>query len=107
MMRCRCVFLLVLAACPPPGAGAGAQPPGGAVAAGAGCPTADNVYVASYLASDDPAAPASHTGWVLPLFDQKVDSLGGQPEYVALDAEAAAAKGVPAAPPSVWLMTPG
>lgn len=106
MMRCRCVFLLLLAGCPPPGAGAGAQPPARA-AAGAGCPAAENVYVASYLASDDAASPAPHTGWVLPLFDEKVESLGGQPEYVALDAEAAAAKGVPVAPPSVWLMMPG
>jgi hypothetical protein len=89
--------------------GAGPQSPAqpAPVASTAGCPSADNVYVASYLASDDPAAPASHTGWVLPLHDQKVDALAGQPEYAPIDAGTANQRGVPPAPPDVWLMLPG
>jgi hypothetical protein len=65
------------------------------------------VYVASYLTSEDPGSPAPHTGWVLPLFDQKVESVGGQPEYATLEPAEATARGVPAAPPAVWLTIPG
>lgn len=109
MARCTCALFLVLAGCPVPGAAPGAQAPGAqapAVADGAGCPAPENVYVASYLSSDDPASPAPHTGWVLPLHDQKVDAVAGQPEYLAIDAATASARGVPPAPPSVWLTTP-
>ena len=106
MMRW-CCALLLLASCQLPGAGPKPQPPVEPTAAGGECPTADNVYVASYLASDDPAAPAAHTGWVLPLFDQKVESVGGQPEFVELEPAEASARGVPAAPPAVWLTTAG
>lgn len=99
---------MVLAGCPAPGAGPGPHPPAATeVAPGAGCPAAENVYVASYLSSDDPASPAAHTGWVLPLYDQKVDSLAGQPEYAAIDPGTASARGVPPAPTDVWLTMPG
>jgi hypothetical protein len=90
--------------------GAGPQPPVQppvASGGGAGCPAADQIYVASYLASEDAASPAAHTGWVLPLFDQKVESVGGQPEFVELEAAEASARGVPAAPASVWLAMTG
>ena len=89
--------------------GAGPQPPGqpAPVASdGAGCPTADNIRVASYLASDDPAQPAQHTSWVLPLHDQQVDTLAGVPEYAALDPGTAGARGVPPPPSHVWLTVP-
>lgn len=89
--------------------GAGPQPPVQPPVAvgGAGCPTADNIHVASYLASDDPAQPASHTGWVLPLHDQQVDTLDGVPEYTALDPGTASARGLPPPPSHVWLTVPG
>jgi hypothetical protein len=76
-------------------------------AAMAGCPAASQVYVASYLTRDDGAQAGGHTGWVLPLFDRKVDSLANQPEYTQIDAATAASLGVPAAPSSAWLMVPG
>jgi hypothetical protein len=109
MTRWMFALVLALAGCQMPGAGPGPGPqqPAQPAAAGGGCPTADHVYVASYLVSDDPGAPAAHTGWVLPLFDQKVDSVGGQPEYMAIDAATAGARGVPAPPPSAWLVLPG
>jgi hypothetical protein len=109
MTRCICALVIFLAGCPMPGAGP--QPPGQpapvASGGGAGCPAADNIHVASYLASDDPTQPAPHTGWVLPLYDQQVDTLVGQPEYTALDPATASARGVPPAPPHVWLTVPG
>lgn len=99
----------MLAGCVRPGAGPGPQPPPQPteVAVGGGCPTADSVRVASYLSSEDPATPAAHTGWVLPLHDQPVDSIAGQPEYQAIDAGTASSRGVPAAPLDVWLTRPG
>jgi hypothetical protein len=93
---------MLWAGCRMPGAGPGAQPPPQPTEV-----AADNVYVASYLSSDDPAQPAVHTGWVLPLYDQKVDSILGQPEYAAIDPGTASARGVPPAPPDVWLTAPG
>lgn len=101
--------MIFLAGCPMPGASP--QPPTRPAAAasggGAGCPAADQVYVASFLASDDPAQPASHTGWVLPLYDQQVDTLDGQPEYTAIDPATAATRGVTPPPSHVWLTVPG
>jgi hypothetical protein len=108
MTRCICALVIFLAGCPMPGAGP--QPPGPpapVASGGAGCPTADNIRVASYLASDDPAQPAQHTGWVLPLYDQQVDTLAGVPEYAALDPGTAGARGVPPPPSHVWLTVPG
>jgi hypothetical protein len=106
-----CALVVFLAGCPMPGASP--QPPGqpsgqpGIASAGAGCPTADNIHVASYLASDDPAQPAKHTGWVLPLSDLEVDSLASVPEYAAIDPGTASAVGVPAPPAHIWLTVPG
>lgn len=90
--------------------GAGPQPPVQppvASGGGAGCPAADQIYVASYLASDDPAQPAQHTGWVLPLQDQQVDTLAGVPEYTVIDPATVGARGLPPPPPHVWLTVPG
>jgi hypothetical protein len=107
MTRCICALVVFLAGCPMPGAAPQppVQPP--VAAGGAGCPTADNIHVASYLASDDPAQPAQHTGWVLPLHDQQVDTLAGVPEYTVLDPGTASARGMPPPPPHVWLMVSG
>ncbi len=105
MPRFACLLVLVLAACP--ARGPGAQPP--QPAAGAGCPTASDVHIASYLTQEADAAGGGrgHTGWVLPLHDLKVDSVANQPEYATLDATTAGALGVPAAPANAWLMVPG
>jgi hypothetical protein len=108
MTRRICALVIFLAGCPMPGAAPQAPGQPAPIASGdAGCPAADQIFVASYLASDDPAQPAPHTGWVLPLHDQHVETVLGQPEYSALDAAAAAARGVPPAPPYVWLSVPG
>ena len=101
MTRFACLAVVVLAACPAPGRGPlqPAQP-----VAGAGCPAASNIHVASYLTRE---GATGHTGWVLPLHDLKVDAITDQPEYATLDATTAGALGVPAAPASAWLMVPG
>jgi hypothetical protein len=107
MTRWLPVLVIVLTGCPPPG-GAGPQQPTQPAAAGAGCPSAAGVFVASYLAQEPGAsAAAGHTGWVLPLHDLKIESVADQPEYAAIDPTTAGALGVPVAPASVWLMTPG
>jgi hypothetical protein len=103
MTRFACLLVLVLAACPARGPGAQPAQP---IAAGAGCPTAANVHVASYLTQDG-AARGGHTGWVLPLHDLKVEALTNQPEYTVLDAATAGALGVPPPPANAWLMVPG
>jgi len=107
MKRPPYLLVIALTGCPAPGPGP--RPPAPPAATGVGCPTANDVYVASYVAPDEHAAdPArSHTGWVLPLHDLKVDTTANQPEYAAIDATTAGALGVPVAPPAVWLMTPG
>src|SRR6185436_14857953 len=101
-------FMLLLGAlgldgCPMPGA---PQSPAQPVQAGVGCPTADNIHVASYMTRDEHDAGA-HTGWVLPLHDVKVATLTGLPEYATIDQATAGALGVPQPPASVWLVTPG
>jgi hypothetical protein len=100
------VLVIFLAGCPVPGPGPQTPTPV-ATSAGAGCPTAENVHVASYLTREDDAGSAGHTGWVLPLHDIKVPTISDQPEYGAIDPTTASALGVPAAPSSVWLMVPG
>ncbi len=102
----RFVLLLTLAACPPKPVGpAAVPPPAPPLTGGVGCPSAANVYVASYV---QPAEnePGGHTGWVLPLFDKQVAAAAGA-DYQQLDAAAAAAAGVPAPPQMIWLMVPG
>lgn len=91
----RPLLLLVLAGCPSPGPQMPMQP------AGAGCPPASDVYVASYLTA------STHTGWVLPLHDLKVDAITDQPEYGPIDQATAGALGVPAPPASAWLVAAG
>lgn len=98
MKRLAC--LLVLAGCPARG-----PAPQAPAAAGVGCPAPTDVHVASYLTQED--ASSGHTGWVLPLHDARVAKAPDQPEYAAIDAAAAAAAGVPAAPSQLWLMLPG
>lgn len=92
-------LLLVLAACP----AKPVQPPPQPVA-GVGCPTAQNVYLASYVrpANGQPG----YSGWTLPLHNATVDSVEGKPAFGAIDAAAATAAGVPPPPQSVWLMPP-
>ena len=68
---------------------------------GVGCPSASNVYVASYLSQED---GKGHTGWVLPLHDKIVETIAEVPEYAAIDAAAAATAGVPAPPQNLWLL---
>src|SRR5688572_16431188 len=100
------VFAMLLAGCPP--VGTSPQPPISPAQATTGCPSGNDVYLASFLTQEDQATAADRrTGWVLPLHDRKVDSLAGQPEYATIDAATAGSLGVPPAPPSVWLMLPG
>ncbi len=97
----RLALLLVLSACPPKSSGPQTtptqQPPDGP-----GCPSGDGVFVASYVTD----APGRGAGWVMPLHAMKVEPGAQVPEYTPLDAAAAAASGVPAAPAgTMWLMT--
>lgn len=106
MQRLACVFVVLAAGCPVQRRAA-VQPPPTPTEVGAGCPSASGVYVASYLTPEDGAGQAGHTGWVLPLHDRRVDSLANQPGYARLDPATASGLGIPAAPPNVWLLTPG
>jgi hypothetical protein len=94
-MRRGCVLLL-LAGCPKKGPDV--QPP---VQLGVGCPAASSVYVASYSMPDEEGGKG-HTGWVLPLAD-KVGPVASE-DYVQIDAAAASAAGVPAAPANLWML---
>lgn len=102
-MRSALAMMCLLAGCPRPGGPGGGATGGGAASGddGVGCPAADQVYVASFVSAEGGAGRA---GWVLPLHDQVVDTLDGVPEYQTIDAAAATAAGVPAAPRSVWLL---
>ena len=92
--------LLVLAGCPRPVATPGPQP----VEAEVGCPAGSDVYVASYLSADP---GKGHTGWVLPVRDEKVEAVAGIPEFEEL------APGGPQTPEierpklPLWIMQPG
>lgn len=92
-----CALVLVLAACPKQGTTS--QPP----PAGAGCPSAAGVLVATYV-SQEPGK--GRNGWALPLFATPLDAGAQVAEYTSIDARAAAAAGVPAAPTgTLWLQT--
>jgi hypothetical protein len=93
------LVVAILAGCP-----AKRTDPVVAPAAGAGCPTASGVHVASY--AQPPEGEQGHTGWVLPLHDAQVASIEGQPGYAPLDPAAAAAAGVPTPPRTIWLLPP-
>lgn len=96
-----CVLAMSLAACPrKAGPGVTTVQP-----AGAGCPAASDVYMASYLTPEE-GAQGGHTGWVLPLHHRVVESLEGVPDYATIDAAAASAAGVPAPPANLWLLLP-
>lgn len=91
-------LVLVLAGCPKQGATPSPSPQ-----AGAGCPSASDVFVASYV-SQEPGKGRS--GWVLPLHARPFDGSAEVAEYASIDAGAAAAAGVPAAPSgTLWLAT--
>ena len=96
----RLALLPLLAACPPKSTGpttTSAQQP-----TGAGCPTGDGVFLASYVTD----APGRGAGWVMPLHAMKVEPGAQVPEYAPLDAAAASVSGVPAAPAgTMWLVT--
>ncbi|HEY5950613.1 MAG TPA: hypothetical protein VIV40_34210 [Kofleriaceae bacterium] len=95
MNRLVCVGLvLALAACPKKGTTTQVQ-------AGAGCPAASGVYVASYVSQDK-----GRSGWAVPLHVKPLE--GDVADYASIDAAAATAAGVPAAPTgSLWLATAG
>ncbi|HEY4242529.1 MAG TPA: hypothetical protein VGM88_22075 [Kofleriaceae bacterium] len=93
--------VLLAAACRPPGPATTTSAP---AVPGVGCPNAKDVYMASFLTPGE--GGKGHTGWVLPLFDAKVDSAKGMPEFAEVTAQAAQAAGAPAAPPNIWLMLP-
>jgi hypothetical protein len=100
------MLVILLAGCPAPGTSPQAPvSPTPSAPAGAGCPAAANVYVASYLTQEEPTG--GHTGWVLPLHDLRVATITNQPEYATIDATTAQALGVPDAPAHLWLMLPG
>ena len=92
------LLLLLVAACPPKRGGGG----GPTAQLGVVCPTASNVYVASYITPEE--GGKGHTGWVLPLHDKVVDTVANLPEYAPLDPAAASAAGVPAPPQHLWLL---
>jgi hypothetical protein len=91
------VVVLALAGCPQRNAG------GPTVPLGAGCPAARDVHVASYVTPEE--GGKGYAGWVLPLHDRVVDSAEGVAEYENLDAQAAAAAGVPAPPEALWMLS--
>jgi hypothetical protein len=102
MTRWTCTLVILLAGCPAPAAMP--QQPVSPPPPAAGCPTASNVYIASFLTQDE---PGGHTGWVLPLHDLSVVTNANQPEYATIDATTAQALGVPTPPASIWMMVPG
>jgi len=93
-------LLVLLAACPPKSSPQTTPPP---QPPGAGCPAANDVFVASYLTQD---AGKGRSGWVLPLHTMKVEPNAQVAEYQPLDPSAASASGVPASPVgNLWLVT--
>src|SRR3954464_15853539 len=99
-MRCL-ALLLVLAACPPKNTATIAGKP--EIPNGPPCPAANGVFTASFVTQD-----SGRSGWVMPLHSMQVDPGAREhvPEYQNIDASAASASGVPAAPTgTLWLMT--
>ena len=87
------LILVLLAACPKKGTTS--QP-----VAGAGCPTAAGVYVASFASQQQ-----GRSGWVVPL--HAVPLQGEAAEYATVDAAAATAAGTPPPPTgTLWLVGP-
>ena len=98
MRRFASLLLPLLAACPPKPT-APPQPP---QPTGAGCPSADGVFVASYVTD----APGRAPGWVLPLHAMKLEPGAQVPDYQPMDEATATVSGVPAPPQqTLWLVT--
>jgi hypothetical protein len=95
-----CTLLLAATGCPPPtqSGGTGPQP----VEAEVGCPSGSDVYVASYLSAEP---GKGHTGWVLPVRDEKADSVKGMPEFEEIAPGASPPLEMPRLP--VWILQPG
>jgi hypothetical protein len=91
-----CSLVLALAACPKKGTTTQPQ-------AGGGCPAASGVFVASYVQQE---VGKGRSGWAVPLHTAPLQ--GDAAEYASIDAAAASAAGVPAAPTgTLWLATAG
>ena len=99
MIRLACAsFVLVLGACPRK-----SEPTAPPAQTGAGCPAGGGVYIASYVTQE---ASKGRSGWVVPLHAMAVEPGAEVPAYAPLDAAAASASGVPAAPSgTLWLAT--
>lgn len=91
-------MILLFAGCPQKRASEPAAQPG------VGCPSANGVFVASYITPEE-GSKDGHAGWALPLHAKRTDSIAGVPEYATIDAAAASAAGVPAPPKVVWLLS--
>ena len=98
MSRLACVSLvLALAACPKHNSS------GQQTQSGAGCPRAAGVFVASYV-QQEPGKGRS--GWAVPLHAAPLQEGAQATDYATIDAAAASAAGVPAAPTgTLWLAT--
>ena len=92
-------LLIALSGCPQKPA-----QPTSVVPPGVGCPTASNVYLASYV--QPPEKQQGYAGWALPLHNVVVDSVEGKPPFAAIDPQAATTAGVPTPPQNVWLLPP-
>ena len=98
MRRLACSSLvLALAACPSKSSTTTPQRQ-----AGAGCPSAAGVYLASYVTQEPAKGPS---GWAVAL--HAAPASADAPDYANIDAAAASAAGVPAPPTgTLWLVTP-
>jgi|HubBroStandDraft_6_1064221.scaffolds.fasta_scaffold11741_3 hypothetical protein len=98
-----CPLVVALGACPPRQA---PQPPPQPPLQGAGCPSANGVFLASY-ATQDPSK--GRTGWVMPLQAPAPDSLASGADiadYKALDDATAKSFGAPDVPAgNLWLVS--
>lgn len=94
-------LLLAVAGCPAKTGPGGPLPPGGG-GPGVGCPSANDVFIASYLAPEE--GGKGYSGWVLPLLDKTVDKLDGVPEFGILDAAGIKEAGVPTPPQNLWML---
>ena len=91
-----CSVVLALAACPKKGTPTEPQ-------SVAGCPSAAGVFVASYVSQE---GGSGRSGWVVPLHAAPLQDGAQVADYASIDAAAASAAGVPAAPAgTVWLAT--
>jgi hypothetical protein len=97
-MRCLVVFMaaVMLGACP-------SKQPAGPQMAGAGCPSGDGVFVASYV-TQEPGKGRS--GWVVPLHAAELEAGAQAADYASIDGATASSAGVPAPPTgTLWLAT--